>query len=195
MIEPKIFFGNQHIKRFPPPRLYYPVEFSGISSKGVEYKVSLLPISMDRMRKDLEGRAFDRPVIQGNWDLMRIWIDNMWDALYNPLELWLKPDGKLGIIKGHHRFRLLDAMDANQFWAYVLEASGYKIGERDPPPAIKETILKNELPPRKGTRSGVCEHCGQETRWRMKTIVRGKNVRMICLKCGKENPYPWNGEL
>ena len=126
---------------------------------------------------------------------MNLWIANMWEALYNPLHLWAKPDGSLGIMQGHHRFRLLDAMKANKVWHYRLDAPGHKIGDLCLPSEVRELMRGNERAPRKGTVSGVCVVCGKHTRWRRETIDRVNNIKMYCLLCGAENTYPWRGQI
>ena len=187
-------FGNPEITEFPPTRDYYYVKHNGVSATGVEYIVELKYVDMDEMRSYLH-KYLDKPKILGNWELMNHWIQNMWEALYNPLRLLRRADGKLGIMHGHHRFRLLDAMNSNRVWCYELVAMTNKTGKMNYPPEIRILMLKNERPPRRGTVKVTCQSCGESTKWKRKTIDRVSDVRLYCVSCGAENPYPWPGRL
>jgi len=202
-IEPNIEFWNPHVKEIPPARKYFYLEHSG-DQRGHPFSVTLNKITMDELRENYKNRKIDMPLLQGNWELMNHWITNMWEAVYNPIwQLQLHPgkDRKYAVISGQHRLRLLDAMDVNHIWFYDVEYPDYvpfrwRIGRRDLPPDLQRIVSKNERPPRKGTMSGTCEHCGQHTSWKKRTIgSKLDGVHMYCKKCGEENPYPWPGRL
>ena len=193
-VAPNYVFNNPRIKEIPPQRDYYLVEHRGVTSRGVEYHLKLDSVEIGELRKYLSSRL-DVPPLLGNWDLMNCWIANMWEALYNPLWLWIKPAGGFGIIHGHHRFRLLNKMDAEKVWFYGLEAEHYKIGKLLVPPETRQLMRENDRVPRRGTVSGVCESCGKRTGWAKKTVDRVSDVRMYCKIGGAENPYPWSGVI
>ena len=194
MIEPNYIFKNQHIKNIPPPRTYHPINHTGVSTKNIHYKITLESIPRVEFKKHLHN-ALDVPKRLGDWDLMNEWIENMWEALYNPIWIYKNPNGKLGVMHGHHRFRLLDAMRSNVVWAYMLTADRSKIGNLQIPVETKNLMTQNDVAPIKGTVSGVCESCGQHQRWVRKTFNRVNDVRMYCRICGEENPYPWRGQI
>ena len=202
-IEPDMVFQNKFIKQIPPSRNYYGFEYSG-DQRGYPYSVSFNKISMKNLRENYKHRKIDMPEIQGNWELMNHWIQNMWEALYNPiwqLQSWPESGRKYAVISGQHRLRLLDAMDVNHLWFYDVyypsyESGRWRIGRSDLPKELRDIVTKNERPPRKGTMSGICEHCGQQTSWKKKTIgSKLDGVHMYCKKCGEENQYPWFGRL
>lgn len=193
-VTPNYVFNNPHIEEVPPQRDFYFIEHRGETSKGIEYHLKLDSVETTELRKHLT-KHLDVPPLLGNWDLMNHWITNMGEALYNPLWLWIKSDGALGIIHGHHRFRLLNKMDAERVWFYGLRAKHYKIGKLLIPPKIRGLMDENERAPRRGTVSGICESCGKRTGWTKKTIDRVSDVRMYCKICGAENPYPWPGQI
>jgi len=187
-------FKNPHLVKTPPERPLYQVYHEGVSSKHVPYMLRLTPIKMSETRKHIKDEL-SAPRILGNWDLMNEWVENMWEALYNPIWLWKKPKGGYGVMHGHHRYRLLDAMSPVMINAYVLDARHYKIGDLQLPPRVKELMKLNDREPVRGTVSGVCIHCGYEGRWSKKTFNRISDVRLYCKSCEGENPYPWRGRL
>ena len=201
-IQSDIVFHNPHIKEVPPSRPYYYVEYSG-EHRGHPFSVKFNKITMGELRENYKNRRIDMPLIQGNWGRMNLWIENMWEALYNPIwQLQLRPeaDRKYAIISGHHRFRLLDAMDASHIWFFDVsypsyEAGRWRVGIAQLPKHLNKIAHMNSLPPLRGTMSGVCDHCGKNTSWKLKTINKIDDVRMFCPKCGRENPYPWPGRL
>ena len=193
-ITPNFVFRNPRIEQIPPQRDYNYVEHTGVTSKDIEYHLCLDSIEIEKPRSWFTS-PLDVPKLLGNWDLMNHWIHNMWEALYNPLWMWLKPNNTIGIIHGHHRFRLLNAMDAEKIWFYGVKAVHYKIGNWLIPTEKVQLMRENDRPPRKGTVFGVCESCGQSTKWRKKTFDRVSDVRLYCQECGVENPYPWPGRL
>ena len=178
----------------PPQRDYHYIEHVGVTSRDIKYVLKLDSVEIEALRDCLTS-PLDVPELLGDWVLMNHWIQNMWEALYNPLWLWYNPNGDLGIIHGHHRFRLLNAMDAERVWFYGLEAEHYKIGHLLVPLEIKQLMNENDRAPRRGTVSGVCEACGKKTGWAKKTFNRVSDVRMYCKVCGAENPYPWPGQI
>ena len=187
-------FHNQSIDRVPPQRTYQPFSHKGESSKGVTYMLTLKQIPLKEMKQSIRD-YLSAPPIQGDWDLMNEWIGNMGEALYNPLWLWEKSPKRYGIMHGHHRYRLLTAMDAESVWAYVLTAQHHKIGNLNIPPEKRQVMTLNDRPPINGTVRGVCSSCGVATRWVKKTYDRVSDVRLYCSSCGAENPYPWRGRL
>ena len=161
-------FNNSHIKRFPEPRDYYYVYH-----KGKNFTFELCKVSMEQVRK--ECRLVK---VLGDWDNMQVWIDNFWEALYNPV--WLLQRVKLGVLHGHHRTRLLDAMDANHIWCYVVDK---KITSKVLPRRVRGLMRRNNRNPKYGNRSGVCVKCGKKTRFKKRTFNKVADVRMYCLKC------------
>ena len=193
-VVPNYVFNNPHIKELPPQRDFSYIVHCGFSSRDVEYCLELDSVAIGELRECLRS-SLDVPTLLGNWDLMNVWIGNMWEALYNPIWLWLKPGGGFGIIHGHHRFRLLNKMDVERVWFYGLDARHYKIGKLMIPADVRQLMQGNDRAPRRGTVSGVCESCGERTRWSLKTFDRVTDVRMFCKVCGAENPYPWPGQI
>lgn len=186
-------FGNKYIKEAPFPRDYFYVGWEGTVGDKT-FKIEFKKITMDEFHELYRHRERDLPRIQGNWETMNIWIKNIWDALYNPVTLMpVNARRRLGIVHGHHRLRLLDAMDVNHFWYYEVSA---KVGRRKLPREITDIMQMNDEPPRRGTVSGSCIHCGENTRWK-KVTSKSKltGVKMFCMKCGEENPYPYPGRL
>lgn len=194
MIETNYNFRNPHIDKTPPNRSLHPVDHIGVTSKDIPYHLKLESIKISELRKHLR-HPLDVPKLLGDWDLMNEWIANMWEALYNPIWLWVKPDSGLGVIHGHHRFRLLNKMDAETVWYYGFTASHRKIGKLNIPAENAALIQQNERAPIHGTIEGVCETCGKFQRWVKKTFNRINDVRMYCRLCGTENPYPWRGQI
>lgn len=194
VVEPDYNFKNPHIEKIPPTRMLHPLEHTGVTTKDIEYTLKLESIKTSVLRKHLT-KPLDAPKLLGDWELMNEWIGNMWEALYNPIWLWKKPDNGFGVIHGHHRFRLLNKMDAERIWYYGLTAKHYKIGKLQIPVEKKQLMNQNERAPIKGTVSGTCESCGQHQRWIRKTFNRVNDVRMYCRICEEENPYPWRGQI
>ena len=193
-VHPEYVFHNPNIEETPPQRCYQRFNHEGVSSQGIEYRLTLKQIPLTEMKKSIRDHL-SAPPLRGDWKLMNEWIRNMWEAAYNPLWVWEKSPGRYGIIHGHHRYRLLTAMDAEEVWAYALTAKHYKIGNLNIPPEKKQVMTLNDRPPVKGTVRGVCESCGATTRWAKKTHDRVADVRMYCSACGAENPYPWRGQI
>lgn len=187
-------FSNPRIERIPPPRELYPVNYSGISSLGIPFTFNLQSITVSNFRGGLNHIAVPKRL--GNWTLMNEWIGNMWEALYNPIWLWLYKD-KYYIVHGNHRFRLLDAMGAERIYAYIQVNDGdtYKIGAVNLDAENEANRLANERPPKIGNVRGVCVKCGEKTRWVRKTFNVVSDVRLYCKACGAENPYPWRGQI
>ena len=194
MITPDFKFRNPHIKEIPPHRDYHSIEHIGKTSRGIEYHLKLDSVEIENLRSWFTS-PLDVPKLFGDWELMNHWIHNMWEALYNPLWMWVKPNGTLGIIHGHHRFRLLNAMDAEKVWFYGVKAEHYKIGKWLIPVEKVRFMKENDRAPRRGTIFGTCGTCGQETKWIRKTFDRVSDVRLYCRKCDAENPYPWPGQI
>lgn len=194
IITPNYSFSNKYVKQIPPQRDYYYIEYEGISENGTPYRYFFDSISLNELKKDLRN-PLEVPKRLGNWDLMNEWITNMWEALYNPINVWGRPDGKNAILKGRHRFRLLDAMGCKNVYFYRLEATTYKTGKLYIPNDIVKIISKNDRQPKKGTMDGICEHCGSYTKWKRVSINAINDVRLYCRICGEENPYPWRGQI
>ena len=144
------------------------------------------------------------PPIRGNQSLMNQWIDNMWEALYNPIwQLRLHPGKgrKYAVISGQHRLRLLDAMDVNHLWFYDVSYPDYepfrwRVGSSDLPRELRVIVGKNNRPPVNGTLNGVCGYCGERASWKKVTVgSKLDGVHLYCKRCGGENPYPWPGLL
>ena len=178
----------------PSPRDYHYFEYY----QGDSY-IRLEKLSMDVMRKEFTSRKnYEMPPVLGNKKLLELWVENMCEAMYNPL--WMrrfedhKKGYKLGIFDGHHRLRLFDALGANYIWGFI-----QNVRHMETPTPIMNIRKLNMKEPNKGTKIGVCTHCGQKTRWTFKRESghdhRLLGAKMICLKCDKENPYPWPGRL
>lgn len=187
-------FHNPNIEETPPPRQLKYVEHLGRSTEDINYCLKLTQIRLNEMKPFL-SKPLDVPKRLGNWGLMNEWIRNMWEALYNPINTWRNPQRGWGIIKGHHRFRLLDAMEVESFYAYELTAKHYKIGDLNLPPRVTELMKGNDRAPRKGTVNGICETCGKNAKWIHKTFDRVSDVKLYCNHCGAENPHPWRGQI
>ncbi len=194
MIDPDYNFRNPYIDKTPPTRLLHPVEHRGVTSKGIPYHLKLTSVKTSVLRKHFHS-PLDVPKLLGDWDLMNYWVSNMWEALYNPIWLWVKPSGGRGVIHGHHRFRLLNKMDAETMWFYALDAEHHKIGDLQIPVQVKQLLKENDRAPIRGTIRGTCNICGKSQRWVKKTLNRVNDVRMYCRLCGSENPYPWRGQI
>jgi len=145
--------------------------------------------------------------VVGNWKLMNYWIESLWEALYNPITQLLFPPEeakkrhrKWAVIAGQHRLRLLDAMGINELWFYEADYPGFgqfdwRITERDLSEKTQEIYRSNHRAPRRGTMSGTCRHCGENTSWKKETYHKLWDVRMKCKKCGRYNSYPYPGRL
>ena len=201
MITPNYIFNNPAIQRLPPQRDYFPVECRGEKNGPFTFRLTSAP--MDDIRYNFRKRRMDLPPVEGNWGNMQVWIDNMWEALFNPVWLLVlreEAGRKYAIIDGVHRLRLLDAMDATRVWFYEANYPGYathawRITSADLPPVTRSLVQQNRCTPRWGSRRGTCVHCGTETTWKKKTVNRLSDIRMYCRACGEENPYPYPGML
>lgn len=194
MIKTNYNFRNQHIEKTPPTRPLHLVDHHGVTSKDISYHLYLDSVKTSVLRKQFHN-PLDMPRLLGDWVLMNEWIINMWEALYNPIWLWVKPDKTYGVIHGHHRFRLLNKMDAETIWFYALDSEHHKIGDLKLPSLIKQAMKSNDRAPIQGTVSGPCHTCGKHQRWIKKTYNRVNDVRMYCRRCGTENQYPWRGQI
>jgi len=191
--------------RLPPERDYYYVYYEGTKRGGKPFNVELVKLNFEDVQWSFRKRAIDLPPKKGNYELMQHWIDNMWEALYNPIWLLkLRPGDKhlrtWAVVSGQHRLRLMDAMEPNHIWVYVSEYGyerfDWRITRQDVSKKIRSIMELNDRPPRKGTMSGRCESCGELTAWKKVTVgSKLDGVHMYCKKCGEENPYPWPGRL
>jgi hypothetical protein len=193
LITPNIKFGVKNIE-LPPQRDYINVD----CGKGNTY-YRLQRFTMDFMREEFSNRShYEMPPVQGNWDNVRTWVKNMWEAMYNPL--WMrkyeephKRKWKYGVFDGHHRLRLFDALQADSIWAYVQNVKHF-----EKPNWVKNITAKNVRAPRKGTFSGACPNCGLES-VKYKVLHRPNHRllggKLVCGKCGGKIEYPWAGVL
>lgn len=197
-IEMGIKFGNPNIKNIPPQRHLTYLEYSGVHNLK-PFHISLERTRMNDIRDCFKDRKMDLPTVEGNWDLMNIWIDNMWTALYNPIKLLKHKQRKWAIIDGCHRLRLLDAMDADIVWfyeyTYAYGPGDWRVSDSSLPSDIKEILRKNNRIPRKGTISGICNSCSTITNWSRPNMKKISKEVQYCVKCGAENPYPYPGRL
>ena len=204
--DPEIEFYNEHIQRLPPRRDYGYVFYEGTKHEGDCFNVDLVKIKFEDLRWNFKHRQIDLPSRSGDHELMQHWIDNMWEALYNPIWMLALREGdkhkrKWAVISGQHRLRLMDAMNPNHIWVYLSEYPSYgrfkwRITRGDVSKEVHEIMGQNDRAPKKGTVKGICEHCGKETRWRKLTVgSKLDGVHMYCRICGGENPYPWPGRL
>ena len=197
-IEMGIRFRNQEIVKIPPQRVLRYLNYRGFS-KGKPFHVHLTSAPMKEIRECFGARKIDLPPVVGNWDTMNIWINNMWEALYNPVKLLKHRERKWAIMDGCHRLRLLDAMDADLVWFYEYKYEYARNDWRVPNSSLPRIILtimeRNNKPPRHGTYSGTCKNCGKSVKWSRPGM--GKLIKDIqyCSVCGAENPYPYPGRL
>jgi hypothetical protein len=187
-----IEFGVKDIE-LPPPRDYYFIQ----NIEGEKSYVLQL-FTMDEIREEFSNRtSYEMPPVQGNWDNVKVWVENMWEAMYNPLWFrWYDPPNKRGwshgVFDGHHRMRLFDALDANVVWAYVQNVRHF------PQPSwVRELKRLNARPPRKGTHEGDCPTCNRRVSYK---VYNQPNHRLMggilkCSRCGTVVDYPWPGVL
>lgn len=192
-IDSHIRFGVTDIE-LPPTRGYYNVNCTG----GDTY-FRLECFSMDFIREEFRSRAsYELPPVQGNWDNVQLWVDNLWEAMYNPLWMRKYEDGSIGkrwdygVFDGHHRMRLFDALDANCIWGYVQNIKHFVR-----PSWVKNILISNKRSPRRGTFSGPCPKCREDVRYK---AYPQENHRLIggilkCSRCGEIIDYPWPGVL
>lgn len=178
----------------PPQREYVPVD----CVDGDAF-FKLQRFDMDFMREEFRNRShYEMPPVQGNWDNVRTWVENMWEAMYNPL--WMRkyePPNKrgwnYGIFDGHHRLRLFDALGADSIWAYVQNVKHFPR-----PDWVKNILAENNRNPRKGVFGGSCPHCNK-TKVKYKVLPKPNHRlmggKLVCGECGGEIEYPWAGVL
>ncbi len=167
------------IKRIPKPRRIHTTRCSYVK-KGVRHTIFHRKIPMKEIRQRLT-----RPLPPIKRDKLQVWVDNIWEALYNPV--WLIRRGKrLDVKDGWHRLRILNALKI-EYVLCVLCTPGVKTV--DIPACFKVVNKKNLHPPRYGRVLGVCSGCGKRVRY--KRLVKGGRLRIYCPECGVEVPYPY----
>ena len=193
-IDPGIKFDLGNLCPLPPQRQYTPLN---CEIGDTYYRLERFP--MNFMREEFSNRtSYELPPLQGNWGNVKTWVENMWEAMYNPLWMRKYEEGnkrrwKYGVFDGHHRLRLFDALGANCIWAYVQNVKHF-----EKPSWVRSITLKNVREPRQGVRSGACPHCGlKHVKYK---ILHKPNHRLMggkleCNQCGGEIPYPWAGVL
>ena len=176
--------SNPYIKEVPPKR-----ELHSVTYRNNDLWFGLTKMPMDVIRKNCKR---DLPELQGNHDNMNLWISNIWEALWNPCWILLKPNGRYGIMHGHHRMRLFDAMDADNVWCYVMNQ---KVGIKELPRNVVVKLRENDRVPCMGSRVGKCPRCKADVRFRKKTFNKLFDVRMSCPACGADDLYPYPERL
>ena len=187
-----IEFGVTTIE-LPSPRDYHDVN----CIQGDSY-FRLQRFSMEHIREEFSDRAhYELPPVQGNWDNVKLWVNNMWEAMYNPL--WIRKyepgsgrSWNYGVFDGHHRLRLFDALDANCIWGYVQNIKHFVR-----PTWVKDVMKANLKDPRRGTYLGPCPECKINVKYK---AYPQDNHRLIggilkCSICGTIIDYPWPGVL
>ena len=207
MVDLDIVFSNP-VRNMPPQRQFYNIQHEGESFwKGYTFKFARVPMKV--IRENFAKYRRDLPVFQGNMELLEYWIESIWEALYNPIWLrWVKPEDFLDhpnekkrrpppdldyqLLHGHHRIRMLDALDANHIWVYM--CTGHHHGS-DRPQRLRELLKLNDRSPRRGTRAAICTNCGSSCAVSSKKFNEFNIKRWYtCKYCGHFDdtyqPYP-----
>jgi DNA-directed RNA polymerase subunit RPC12/RpoP len=204
-----ITFHNP-VERMPPQRELYNIQHRGFSKNtGRPYTYRLARLDMEDVRENFAKYKRDLPAFQGNMELVQYWVDSMWGAMYNPVMMrYVMPEDFLDhprerkrkpppdiwyqLLHGHHRLRLLDALDANHIWVYM--ATGHHHGH-DLPADVRTLRKLDARIPKRGTRNTTCEKCGTEAPVSSKKHNDFNIDRWYtCPRCNYKNlnyqPYP-----
>lgn len=207
LVDLDIEFGNP-VERMPPQRQLHNVQYEGMGFSGRTFSFRLARIGMDVVRENFKKYPRDLPPFQGRMDYLQYWVVSMWEAMFNPMWFrWVRPEdfihhpqerkrGRIPnldyqLLHGHHRIRLLDALDASHLWVYM--CTGHHHGP-DLPAEYKRLRALADRPPLRGTRTAMCEECGQPSPVSSRKFNEFNIKRWYTCKCGHigegYQPYP-----
>ena len=171
--------------RLPSQREIHEIDYR---TGNYYFKTELIDMNIIR-----ENCKRDLPTLEGNWDNSQFWLDNLWEALYNPIWILRKEESKIGILKGHHRMRMFDALDADKVLCYVTDRKDLSIKKL--PREVVRIIKLNRKNPNLGNCAGICPKCKQLAKFKKITRHKLFDVIMICTKCGSDDIYTYPGRL
>ena len=203
-----IVFANP-VERMPPQRGFHNIQVEDVGFWEGGYTFRLARIGMDVLRENFSAYRRDLPPFQGRMDLLEYWIESIGEALFNPIWMrWVRdvdflehpnpkkrgriPNIKYQLLHGHHRIRMLDALDPNHIWVYMV--TGHHHG-RDRSSELRRVLKLNDRVPLRGTRTAICSQCGTQCRVSSRKFNEFNIKRWYtCKACGHFDdtyqPYP-----
>lgn len=160
------------------PRPIERVQFAGNYYNTV-WCIYTLAVSMPSLRESFGCKYKENWVAQQN---LQIWINNLGDALYNPLRWFLGPHRRR--TDGNHRMRVMEALDFDFAYVYVI------VNHDTLTPQEWTDLSINDRAPKLSSRWGqdVCKRCGYTVMWkRYNKMLRGYE----CEKCNQQIYAPY----
>jgi len=194
------------------PRMMFPVHMEGTNDnpeyddrpeyeewQGRNWSLNLIMVPMDSVRMMFTFNRTETPEARKN---LQVWVNNLGEALYNPL--WWRvgfpqleyrtrrhggrwPHRQNPLIDrrhGTHRIRTLEALDFDFVYVYFQTGQPYRF-----PRSEEWQMRRNERPPVTSTTTGTCKKCGGGIRWHGGRDLT-KSTLYTCKNCGYDGERP-----
>ncbi len=201
---PALTIRSTDIKLPFPPRKMYPVHIAGVNRDprseyfNTRWSIDLIAVPMESVRLLFKFKSPRTPESRRN---LQVWVNNLGEALYNPLWWRIFPGGKdypprgggrwphrqhpyIDRVHGTHRIRALEALDANFVWVYFQVGAPSRV-----PRSELYQMKRNERPPTVSTTTGNCENCGARIQWEGGRDLT-KSTKYVCKACGHHGERP-----
>lgn len=191
--------GRHDVKLKYPPRKMWPFHAEGVTIQTTKYSVpfigqpwtyDLIAVPMETVRRTFKFKRRETPKALAN---LQIWINNLGQALYNPVTWRLqnyyasRPTSPQGVFKqglyvrqydGTHRIRALEALDFD--FVYLFFSFGFATMSKVQRAEI--SMLFKPATRYRGKRYSVCGTCKGKVQWKRSADKRSFSYK--CPHCG-----------